>query len=94
MQLEKQSSQRSNTRIFHLNDTLGICDKVMRTAVEKRVAGFTRKDGKGMKKNRKFNNEVIEEVKNRIKSFPHYVRERCKRSFMSSELNLTTLYQL
>ena len=47
-----------------------------------------------MKKNRKFNNEVIEEVKNRIKSFPHYVRERCKRSFMSSELNLTKLYQL
>ena len=51
-----------------------------------------------MKKNRKFNNEVIEEVKNHINSFPimesHYVRERCKRSFMSSELNLTKLYQL
>ena len=47
-----------------------------------------------MKKKRKFNNEVIEEVKNLIKSFPHYVMERCKRSFMSSELNLTTLYQL
>ena len=57
MQLGKQSSQRSNTRIFHLNgkpicktmllNTLGICDKVMRTAVEKRVDGCTRKDGRG-----------------------------------------------
>ena len=57
MQLEKQSSRRSNTRIFHLNDkpicktmflnTLGICDKVMRTAVEKIVVGFTRKDERG-----------------------------------------------
>ena len=57
MQLEKQSSRRNNTRIFHLNDkpicktmflnTLGICDKVMRTAVEKRVDGFTRKDERG-----------------------------------------------
>ena len=51
-------------------NTLGICDKVMRTAVEKRLDGFTRKDETGMKKNRKFNNEVIEEVKNHIKLFP------------------------
>ena len=40
-------------------NTLGICDKVMRTAVEKRLDGFTRKHERGMKKDRKFN-EVIE----------------------------------
>ena len=37
-------------------------------------------------------------LKNHIKSFPimelHYFRERCKCSFMSSELNLTKVYQL
>lgn len=102
-----KSSRREISRQFFFNakhvcktmflDSLGITDKVMRTALSKTKNGFTQSDWRGTTKNRKYGENVIE-VKNHIKSFPimesHYVRKRCQRSFMSSELNLSKLYFL
>ena len=48
--------------------------------------------------NRKLSDEVKEEVKCHIRSFPtmegHYVRERSTRKYLASNLNLQTMYDL
>ena len=70
----------------------------MRTAIEKYKKGHTGPDKRGRNPSRCYPPEVIEEVKNHIKRFPviesHYVREKSKRQFLSSNLNLHTMFEL
>ena len=101
-------SRRSNTRAFTLCgtevckvmflNTLAVSDQVMRTAIEKSKKGHTVHDKRGRNPSRCYPPEVIEEVKNHIKGFPviesHYVREKSKRQFLSSNLNLHTVFEL
>ena len=101
-------SRRSNSKTYQLNgkvicktmflNTLAISEKVTRTAMAKCKKGFTEKDQRGTTKNRKYGDDDINKVKDFIKRFPvmeaHYVRERCKRQFLSSDLNITILYNL
>ena len=80
-------------------NTLGVTEKVARTAIKKSDEnGVLEKDMRGSTKNRKYSEDVTNEVKEHIKSFlvmeAHYVREQCKRSYLSSNLNLATIYDL
>lgn len=101
--------QRSNTLICSSNskvvcktmfmNTLDSTERATRTALSKSDKNrVLEKDFRGSTPNRKYFDNVIEEVKNHIKSFPameaHYVRERCKRSCLLSDLCLATMYDL
>ena len=101
-------SRRSNTRAFTLCrtevckvmflNTLVISDREMRTAIGKSKKGHTKPDKRGRNPSRCYPPEAIEEVKKHIKRFPviesHYVREKSKHQFLSSNLNLHTMFEL
>ena len=79
-------------------NTLAISDRVMRTTIENSKKGHKELDKRGRNPSRCYPPEVIEEVKNHIKRFPviesHYVREKSKRQFLSSNLNFHTMFEL
>ena len=80
-------------------NTYSIRERFVRTCVDKLDdAGVQEDDNMGKSGNHSYSAEAIEEVKNHIKSFPviesHYVRERSKRCYLSSQLNVSKMYDL
>ena len=82
---------------FMFLNTLAISDRVMRTATGKSKKGHTKLDKRGRNPSRCYPPQLIE-VRKHIKRFPviksHYVREKSKRQFLSSNLNFHTMFEM
>ena len=70
----------------------------MGTAIDKSKNGYTEEDNIGKTGSRTYPEAVLETVKNHIKKFPmmesHYMREKSKRRFSASNLNIHSMCEL
>ena len=79
-------------------DTLGVCDKVIYTAIKLTKDGFSESDKRGKnKKENKFPDEK-DVVRRHIESFPatesHYCRKETKRTYLDGQLSLRKMYKM